>query len=103
MTMPKHPNAALIMTLKDGTRYELTAEGDVLYRSDGPWPWDYSGKWRIVGFKKRHHSLKTISLAEVLAGEDVGQGWICDLDNGTYRLWGSPRLRKLATIVPVKK
>lgn len=86
------------MRLKDGTVFQLSDTGEVIARSDGPKGWNYSGKWKIVGFKKRHHSLHTISLESALAGTDVGQGWVVDLDHGTYRLWGSPKNRKLASL-----
>lgn len=86
------------MTLKDGTVYKLAGNGAVISRTDGPKGWDYSGKWIIVGFKRRAHSAHTITLAEAAAGEDIGQGWVVDLDHGTLRLWGSPRLRKVAQV-----
>ncbi len=89
------------MTLKDGTRYDLDDNGNVLARSDGPQGWDYSGKWRILGFTTRHHSRHIITLADALAGADVGQGWIHDLDHGSHRMWGSPTGRRLASLAKV--
>jgi hypothetical protein len=85
----------LEMTTTRGTRYLLEDDGRVVDRTDGPRGWNYSGKWIILGFKKRHHSAFTFTLAEALAGEDVGQGWITDLDHGTVRLWGGERLRSI--------
>lgn len=87
----------IYMTTKDGTRFDLTDDGAVIDRTDGPRNWDYSGKWVIVGFKKRLHSARTITLAEALQGADVGQGWVVDLDHGTLRLWGGAG-RRLATL-----
>ena len=86
----------LAMRTKDGTRYVLDDDGAVLARSDGPRGWDYSGKWKIVGFKKRAHSHATVSLADALDGFDVGQGWVIDWDHGTYRMWAHPTGRRLA-------
>ena len=87
------------MTIKmrttNGNVYELDEKGAVLDRSNGPRGWNYSGKWIICGFKKRHHSYRTIPLEDALRGEDVGQGWILDLDHGTYRLWGGERLARI--------
>lgn len=88
----------ITMTLLDGTRYTLDDDGKVLDRSDGPKGWDYEGEWTIVGFKKRHHSARTITLDKALAGADVGQGWVVDLDHGTFRLWGSPTGHRLKSV-----
>jgi hypothetical protein len=76
------------MTTTAGVRYTLSDDGAVIDRTDGPRGWDYSGKWIIKGFSKRHHSRQIIPLADALAGEDVGQGWVHDLDHGMPRMWG---------------
>lgn len=82
--------------------YTLDDEGYVVARTDGPQGWNYGRGWRIVGFKTRHNARRTILLAEALAGEDTGQGWVVDWDHGTYRLWGSPSHRRLASIARVE-
>lgn len=87
-----------VMTTKDGTRYELDDKGAVLSRSDGPKDWDYSGRWIILGFKKRHHSYYTIPLSDAADGADVGHGVVMDLDHGTRRQWAHPRGRQLQSI-----
>lgn len=88
----------LEMTLKNGDRYTLEDDGRVVARTNGPKGWNYSGKWIITGFKTRHNAHRMITLDEALAGVDTGQGWVCDLDHGTPRMWGSPSGRKLASI-----
>lgn len=100
MTTTNDPRteATYRMWLRNGNVYYLAADGAVLDRTDGPRGWDYSGKWVILGFKRRHHSRRMISLEEAVAGEDVGQGWVMDLDHGTVRMWGGPRFRKLGRI-----
>lgn len=81
-----------------GNVYTLADDGRVLACSNGPKGWDYSGKWVIVGFTKRHHSRAVLPLDAVLKGGDVGQGWVHDLDHGTRRVWGTERLRSLVKI-----
>jgi hypothetical protein len=91
----------LLLTTTTGDRYTLADDGSVVARSNGPKGWDYSGKWVIVGFKRRHNAHATISLADALAGADTGQGWVVDLDHGHLRVWGGPangRLRSLETV-----
>lgn len=92
-TAPKYE-----LTLKDGTRYTLAESGAVLDRSDGPRGWNYSGKWIILGFSKRAHSRRVISLQSAMGGEDVGQGWVHDLDHGTHRMWGSPTGHRFSSL-----
>lgn len=91
------------MTTKGGAVYLLDENGAVLERSDGSRGWNYSGKWIICGFKTRHNARRTISLEEAVNGADTGQGWVVDLDHGTYRLWGSPSDRRLRSIEVVRE
>lgn len=89
----------ITMTTTTGVRFTLDDDGRVTARSNGPSGWDYSGKWRIVGFRTRLHAHRVISLSEAIAGADVGQGWVVDDDHGTIRTWAGPangRLRSLS-------
>ena len=70
------------MRLTNGTIFKLDNNGVVLYRSNGPQNWNYSGKWIITGASKRHHSRQIIPLEDILAGADFSQGWVHDLDHG---------------------
>lgn len=83
---------------RGGERFLLDESGNVVGRNSGPKGWNYSGQWRIVGFKKRHHSHATVSLAEALDGIDVGHGWVVDWDHGTYRLWAHPSDRRVGRL-----
>lgn len=90
--------SALRMELKNGEVYILDLDGQVLQRSDGPQGHSYSGQWRIIGFTRRSNAHQIITLQEVLAGENFGQGWIHDVDHGTRRMWGHPTGRRLARL-----
>lgn len=93
-----HSDTAIILFTLDRIVYELDENGAVLWRSNGPKGWDYSGKWLIVGFKRRHHSRETITLDAALGGADTGQGWVIDRDHGTLRMWGT-RLASVSRVV----
>lgn len=88
------------MTTHDGVMFELDSDGAVVARTNGPKGWDYSGKWRILGFKKRYHSHHFITLEDAADGVDVGWGVVIDLDHGSYRQWMGPgsRLRRIERI-----
>ena len=87
------------LTLRDGTRYVLAEGGEVLARSNGPRGWNYSGEWIVLGFTTRHNAHRIISLADALAGANIGQGWVHDLDHGTHRMWGSPTGRRFGPLI----
>ena len=81
----------IVLYTTDGERYELDDEGFVTARSNGPKGWDYRKGWRITGFAKRAHSARIVPLAQAVQGADIGHGYICDWDHGTFRRWmGSP-------------
>ena len=86
------------MTLKDRTTYTLARDGAVLARSDGPNGWQYAHGWHIVGFGTRMQSQSLVTLSEAADGADTGQGWVHDLDHGTYRMWSMPSGHRLARI-----
>lgn len=90
--------ARIRMTLKNGDVYLLDGFGRVVSRSDGPQGHDYSGKWRIEGFLRRHNSSTIVTLAEALDGIDIGHGWVVDLDHGTRRVWAHPTGRRCESV-----
>ena len=92
---------AIIMELRDGTRYELDDAGYVTARSDGPRGWDYGRGWRVLGFRRRLHSAFTITLDAALNGTDTGFGYVMDWDHGTYRMWASPKGRRMVRLYRV--
>jgi hypothetical protein len=94
---PKAMTHKIIMILKDGTRYTLAPNGDVLDRSDGPAGFPYSD-WRILGFLPRWNSGRAIPLADALTGADTGHGYVVDLDHGTGRVWASPNGHRLGVL-----
>lgn len=90
---------AITMRLKSGKVYELDSDGYVISRTGGPRGWDYGRGWRIVGFKRRWHSRETVSLADAIAGADIGFGYVVDWDHGTIRQWGSPADDRAVSVV----
>jgi hypothetical protein len=79
------------LTTTNGTRYTLDDNGAVVARTDGPEGWDYSGKWKVLGFLTRANSRYMVPLADAVAGAWIGHGFVVDLDHGTLRVWmGSP-------------
>lgn len=91
-----------VLTLKNGEQYTLADNGAVIDRTDGPRGWDYSGQWLILGFTKRHHSARMVSLAAAAAGADIGQGWVHDLDHGHRRMWAMPTDRRAKAVRHVR-
>lgn len=71
--------------------YYLDAAGYIIARTNGPRGWNYCNGWRILGFAKRWHSRHFVTLAAALAGEDIGHAYVCDLDHGIMRMWGTER------------
>lgn len=88
--------------------YRITCvSGYVLTDDDGNIAEDHVGRdyvrtpdpsWRIVGFTRRHHSHRIITLAQAAAGTDIGQGWVHDVDHGTRRMWGHPSYRRAVRV-----
>ena len=92
--------AAYILTTRDGGRFTLSASGAILKDHDRGL--EFSGEsWRILGFTKRHHSRDIIPIEAAARGEDIGQGWVHDLDHGTHRMWGHPTGRRAVSVRPV--
>ena len=86
------------MRLKDGSTWIISAEGDVLHDGSRNMDFNADGMWKILGFTKRIHSHKIISLAEAADGADLGQGWVHDLDHGTHRIWCQPSNRRVVSV-----
>jgi hypothetical protein len=86
------------MRLKDGSTWIISSECDVLH--DGSRHTDFAGlgTWKILGITKRFNSHKIISLAEAADGADLGQGWVHDLDHGSYRVWRQPSNRRVVSV-----
>jgi len=91
------PVGRIIMRLRDGTRYSLDPDGNVLARSDGPAGFAYSD-WRILGFSRRWNSGRMVPLAAAISGEDTGHGYVMDLDHGHVRGWMCPDGHRLASL-----
>src|SRR5687767_13366987 len=86
-----------VMTLKNGSRWRLAADGGVLY--DGERHMSFDGEhWRIIGFTRRHLGGPLITLDAAVNGADLGQGWIHDLDHGTRRMWGMPKHHRVVRV-----
>lgn len=79
------------ITLKSGDYFDTDAAGNIAYDSGRNYRRDpANGFWQIVGFSTRHNSQYLISLPDAAAGDNIGQGWVHDLDHGTRRMWSHP-------------
>ena len=89
------------MRLKDGSTWTISSNCDILH--DGSRHMDFAGlgTWKILGFTKRAHSHRIISLGEAANGADLGQGWVHDLDHGTHRIWCQPSNRRVVSVCRV--
>lgn len=93
--------AAYAMTLKDGSTWTLSADGDVLYDGTRGMTFKADGSWRVIGFTTRHIGRTLISLADAAAGANLGQGWVHDLDHGAHRLWGMPVSQRVVRVTKI--
>ncbi len=87
-----------LMTLKGGAQWTLADNGRIEWdgtRKQGA----FSDDWRIIGFTRRHHSARIISLAAAAGGEDIGQGWVHDIDHGTHRMWCMPKSQRAVKVI----
>jgi hypothetical protein len=88
----------ILMETTQGNRYLLADDGRILDRSNGPASWNYSGLWRITGIKLRCHSHHSIPLEDAVDDGRFGHGVVLDIDHGTYRQWGSERVRSFRRV-----
>lgn len=96
-------NAMYCMTVKNGAYYYLTENGGILW--DGTRDMAFEAphdSWRVIGFTTRHNGNRIITLAEAANGEDIGQGWVHDLDHGTHRMWAMPKYLRARKIIRLK-
>ena len=86
--------------LKNGAVFDTDAAGNILLDGERNMRFDPASghEWRILGFTTRHNAHRVIDLEAAASGEDIGHGWVHDMDHGTHRVWGSPAWRRAVRV-----
>lgn len=91
-----------VIYLKNNSHFVTDEAGNILFDGDRNTAFRADGRWKILGFARRHTANRIqVSLRAAADGEDLGQGWVFDLDHGMTRMWGSPGHRRAKRVLHV--